>query len=217
MEVDPQRLFRFRFKAPGMSDNMSYFVLTDDIEKMRLFMKQHNFDPTLSCIDCVMLKDHEEDSEYMLEPFLLKSNCSSKIYTVMSNEHMIYECANEAASIMSSSSILGSTIIKGDIPIMKVISELVNELDHTYVLDHTLCDSDTGKPYSSAYEQYTKVGYPVVEYSKAWLTLYQEPAAYDDSALYESITGCVNKDYPMPFTLEMYVSYFAGLLTDSYN
>lgn len=217
MEVDPQRLFRFRFKSPGASDNMAYFVLTDDIEKMKLFLKQHNFDPVTSFVDCVMLKDHESDSEFMLEPFILKSNYSTKTYTIMSNEHMIYECANEVASIMSQSSIFGPTIIREDIPIMKVISELIQELDYTYVLDHTVCDSSTGKPYSSAYEQYTKVGFPSVEYSSAWLNLSHEPAAYDDSALYEAITSAVGKGYPLPFTLEMYVSYFVGLLTDSYN
>ena len=107
MEVDPQRLFRFRFKSPGMSDNMSYFVLTDDVEKMKLFLKQHNFDPFNSYVEPVMLKDHEGDSEFMLEPFILKSNYSPKWYTIMSNEHMIYECANQAASIMSNSLILG--------------------------------------------------------------------------------------------------------------
>lgn len=216
MEVDPQRLFRFRFKSPGMSDNMSYFVLTDDVEKMKLFLKQHNFDPFKSVVEPVMLKDHEDDSEFMLEPFILKSNYSPKWYTIMSNEHMIYECANQAASIMSNSLILGPNIIRDDIPIMKVISELINELDHTYVLDHTVCDSATGKPFSSAYEQYTKVGYPNVEYANT-LSLTDEPAAYDDSALYESITAAVGKGYPLPFTLEMYISYFAELLTDTYN
>lgn len=216
MEVDPQRLFRFRFKSPGMSDNMSYFVLTDDVEKMRMFLKQHNFDPFKSVVEPVMLKDHEDDSEFMLEPFILKSNYSPKWYTIMSNEHMIYECANQAASIMSNSLILGPNIIRDDIPIMKVISELINELDHTYVLDHTVCDAATGKPFSSAYEQYTKVGYPSVEYANT-LSLTDEPAAYDDSALYESITVAVGRGYPLPFTLEMYISYFAELLTDTYN
>lgn len=216
MEVDPQRLFRFRFKSPGMSDNMSYFVLTDDVEKMKLFLKQHNFDPFNSYVEPVMLKDHEGDSEFMLEPFILKSNYSPKWYTIMSNEHMIYECANQAASIMSNSLILGPNIIREDIPIMKVISELINELDHVYVLDHTVCDAATGKPFSSAYEQYTKVGYPCVEYANT-LSLTDEPAAYDDSALYESITHSVGRGYPLPFTLEMYISYFAELLTDTYN
>lgn len=198
-----------------MSDNMSHFVLTDDIEKMKLFLKQHNFDPILSTIDCVMLKDHEGDGEFMLEPFILKSNYSPKEYTIMSNEHMIYDCANEVASIMSGSLIFGPSIIRDDLPIMKVISELVNELDYTYVLDHTLCDV-SGNPYSSAYEQFTKVGYPSVEFANK-LSLIDDPASYDDSAIYEAITAAVGKGYPLPFTLEMYVSYFAGLLTDSYN
>ena len=127
MEIDPQRLFRFRFKSPGMSDDMSHYVLTDDIEKMRLFLAQHNFNPTDSFIDCVMFKDFESDTEYMLEPFILKSNYSPKIFTIMSTEHMIYECANEVASIMSQSLIFGPHIIREDIPIMKIISELVNE------------------------------------------------------------------------------------------
>lgn len=214
MEIDPQRLFRFRFKSPGMSDNMAYVVLTDDIEKMRLFLKQHNFDPLTSFVDCVMLKDHEDDTEYMLEPYMLKSNYSTKTYTIMSTEHMIYECANEVASLMSQSLIFGPTIIREDISIMKVISELIQELDYTYVLDHTVCDSSTGQPYSSAFEQYTKVGYPSAAYSTAWLNLSNEPAAYDDSALYESITAAVGRNQPLPFTLEMYVKYFAGLLTD---
>lgn len=213
MEVDSQRLFRFRFKSPGASDDMTYFVLTDDIEKMRLFLKQHNFDPMASFVDCVMLKDHEDDSEFMLEPFILKSNYSTKTYTIMSNEHMIYECANEVASILSQSLIFGSAIIREDVPIMKVISELINDLDYTYVLDHTVCDPSTGKPFSSACEQYTKVGFPIANHSNAWC----EPASYDDSALYEAITSAVGKEYPLPFTLEMYVSYFVGLLTDSYN
>lgn len=213
MEIDPQRLFRFRFKSPDVSDNMSYFVLTDDIEKMKLFLKQHNFNCVESFIDCVMLKDHEGDEEFMLEPFILKSNYSDKMYTIMSTEHMIYECANEVASIMSQSSIFGPSIIREDVPIMKVISELIQELDYTYVLDHTVCDSETGVPYSSAYEQYTKVGYPSPD---AWL-LSNEPATYDDSALYEAIIAAVGRGYPLPFTLEMYVSYFAGILTDSYN
>ena len=157
MEIDPMRLFRFRFKSPGMSDNMSYFVLSDDINKMRLFLKQHNFDPLDCCIDCVLLKDREGDSEFMLEPFLLKSNKTAKVYTIISTEHMIYECAKAVASEMSSSLIFGNSVIK-DLPIMNIISDLVQELDHVYVLDHTLCDAN-GKPYSSKYDQFTKVGF----------------------------------------------------------
>ena len=217
MEVDSQRLFRFRFKAPSMSDDLAYYVLTDDIEKMKLFLKQHNFNPLTSVIDCVMLEDCKDDDEYMLEPYTLKSNYSQKEYVIMSNEHMIYECAREMEKIMYDSLIFGSTIIRDDVPIMQVISKLINDLEHVHVLDYTLCDPETHEPYSDAYDQYTKCGFPNVDYNEAWLKLYGEPPAYDDSAMIESITYSIARESPLPFTLEMYVSYFVGLLTDTYN
>ena len=214
MEVDPQRLFKFRFKSPSMDDNIAYFVLTDDIEKMKLFLKQHNFDLSTAVVECVLLKDHEGDDEYMLEPFILKSNYSPKEYKIMSTEHMIYECGNRVAAKMSSSLIFGQTIVRDDVPLMKLISELIYKLDHVYVLDHTLCDPKTKKPYSDAYEQYTKCGY--YKYMPDAYKLENEPPTYDDAAIYESIEYSITRDHPLPFTLEMYVSYFAELLTDSY-
>lgn len=215
MEIDPTRLFRFRFKSPGMSDNMCYYVLTDDVEKMKMFLLQHGFNQADINVDVVWMKDHEDDGEYMLEPFMLKSNYSNKVYRIMSTEHLMNECANSVASIMSSSLVFGQWVIKNDIPIMQVISELVDQLDHTYVLDHTICDPETGKPYSSQYEKYTKCGFPDPDtYNNAYM--YEgEPAAYDDSALYESLTN-INRDHPLTFTLEAYISYFAELLTDQY-
>ena len=211
MEIDPRLLYRFRFQSPGMSDNLFHFVLTDDIEKMKMFLTQHNFQDTNPVVDYVKKDEHDDETEFMLRPFMLKSNSSDKIFHIMSTEHMMHECGNEIASRMSSALVFGPTIIREDVPIMKVISELINALDQTYVLDYTLCDPATGKPFSSAYEQYVKTGYRTTPYD--YLTLTE--ASYDDSALYETLTR-ISYDNPQPFTLEMYISYFAGLLTDSY-
>jgi hypothetical protein len=93
-------------------------------------------------------------------------------------------------------------------------TELINELDHVYVLDHTICDPETGKPYSSEYDKYTKCGFASA--SKYAYTADDDEVCYDDTSIYESLTN-INKDCVLPFTVEMYVSYFANLLTDSYE
>lgn len=211
MEVDPRRLFRFRFKSNGMTDNMAYFVLSDDINKVRLFLKQHNFKEVDSYIEPVLAEEHSGDDEFLLEPYIMKSNSSDKLYTVMTNEHMVYACASKVSGILSDSLVFGDEVIRDDIPIMKIISKLVHGLDHVYVLDHTLCDQD-GKPYSSSYDQYIKCGIPNPDYTDADL-----PTAYDDTGIYESMEYSIIKDKPLPFTIEAYVSYFADLLTDEYN
>ena len=215
MEINPERLFRFKFKSTSMPDRLAYFVITDDIDKMNMFLKQHNFDPASVVIDCVPLKEHESDGEFMLRPYIIKSNSSDKEYKIMTTEHMVYECGEQIASMMSNLLIFGDAVIRDDLPIMKIISDLVYNLDHVYVLDHTLYDKSSKQLYSSAWEQYTKVGYPEVSVENR-LTLQDTPASYDDSAIYESFSNSIGIDFPLPFTLEMYVSYFASLLTDEY-
>lgn len=216
MEVDNQVVYKFSFKSPGMSDNMAHFVLSNDLDKMRLFLKQHNFVSEDIIVECDLLKDHEGDDEFMLQQYLLKSNSSDKVYKIMTTEHLVYDCAQSLGSLLSSSLIFGTAITREDVPIMKFISELVFALDHVYILDHTLCDSE-GKPFSTSYDKYAKCGFPSTDLYDERYMLTDEPAGYDDSAIYESISTSVVIDKPLPFTIEMYVSYFASLLTDSYN
>lgn len=217
MNIDPDMLYRFRFKASGMSDNLAHFVLTEDPNKMMLFLKQHNFDLDMVNLDRVPLKDHEGDSEFMLEYFIMRSNYSDQVFKIMSTEHMIYDCGRYVADIMSSALVFGPEIIREDVPIMRVISELVNELDHVYIMDHTLTDPETHEPFSSNYERYTKIGYPTMSSMCELDKYYHEDCSYDDSGLYDSLLGSITKGYLLPFTVEAYVSYFASLLTDSYN
>lgn len=219
MEIinESDTLYRFRFKSPGMSDKLAHFVITDDLNKMRMFLIQHNFDLSKAIIENAPRKEHDGDGIFMLEEYILKSNYSDKIYKIMSNEKIIYDCAQAVGSIMSNSLVFGADVIRDDLPIMKAISELVNQLDHVYVLDHTLCDAN-GNPYSSAYDQYTKTGFPNPDtYCTDKLTMTKEPSEYDDNEIYNSISNNVGKGFPLPFTIEMYVSYFAELLTDKYN
>lgn len=213
MEIAPGHEYRFRFKSPGMSDNMAHYVLTKNPNDMKLFLTQHKFDDINTFIDVVMPTD--DDAEFHLEPFKMKSNYSDKIFTIMTTEHFVLDCANACADMMSTGLIFNCPhIIDDNIPIMKVISELINKLDHVYILDHTICDPETGEPYSSEYDKYTKCGFASA--SKYAYTADDDEVCYDDTSIYESLTN-INKDFVLPFTVEMYVSYFANLLTDSYE
>lgn len=215
MEVENTFWYRFRFKCKGMSDNMAHYVLSHNLEDIRLFLTQHAFNNKDTFIDIIPVDEKDDEREYELKPFMMKSNYSDKVFNVMSTTHFVEQCAESCADIISLNLIFNCPhIIDTTIPIMKVISKLIDDLDHTYVLDHTICDPETGRPYSSEAEKYTKCGY--VSASKYMYTADDDEVSYDDTAIYDSLTN-INRDYPMPFTIEMYVSYFANLLTDSYE
>ena len=220
MEIEEGTIMRFRFRSPNMKESLAHYVLTQDPEKMKMFLIQHNFDPTAAVIEYLPSEKHESDESCMLDTFMLKSNYSDKTYKIVSTEEMMWHCSEEIASIMSSSLVLGPAIIREEIPIFDIIADLISQLDHVYVLDKTICDPNTKKPYADKYEQICAVedvSYVHPEHDKIWMQAYGEPASYDDSSIYESFAESCEKDRPMPFTLEMYVSYFAGLLTDSYD
>ena len=215
MEVENTYWYRFRFKSKGMSDNMAHYVLSHNLDDIRLFLTQHAFNKMDTFIDTVPVDEKDDEREYELKPFMMKSNYSEKVFNVISTEHFMYECAQSCADTISLNLIFNCPhIIDDTIPIMRVISELISKLDHVYVLDHTICDPETGEPYSSQAEKYTKCGY--LSATKYGYTADDDEISYDDSSIYESLTN-INRDYPMPFTVEMYVSYFANLLTDSYE
>ena len=215
-DIDPNRLFRFRFKAQNMPDKMAHYVLTDDMNKMYAFLRQHNFDLSRTDIDIITLRENEVCDEHMLEQYMLKSNYSDQIYRIYTTEVFVCDCSQYVSSILSSSLVFNSEeIIRADVPLMTLISEMINDLDHTYILDHTVCDYD-GKPYSSNYERYTKVGFPNSEaFDKAYL--HDDETCYDDSGIYESMAAHISKYAPLPFTLEGYISFFTSMLTDSYT
>ena len=215
-DIDPNHLFRFRFKSHSMSDNMAYFVLSESYDTMIKFLKQHNFEIDESCIDIVDAEENRSNSEFLLEEYIFKSNYSDQLYKITTTEHLVYDCGEYVCDMISSALIFGSdTIVRQDIPIMVIISDLIFKLDHVYVMDHTLCNS-SGKPFSSAWEQFTKIGYPEVGLNER-LSLQDEPAAYDDTGIFNSVSASIGKGFPLPFTLECYISYFISLLTDSYN
>lgn len=215
-DIDPNRVFRFRFKAPRMSDRLAHFVLSDDIDKMESFLKQHNFDMALVDIEILPAEKYFAYDDHMLTEYQLKSNYSDYIYKIYTTEQLVCDCSQFVSSLISNSLIFHTDqIIRSDVPLMTFISEMVDKLDHVYVLDHTLCDQD-GKPYSSNYERYTKVGFPSDSKIGNKELLYSDETSYDDSAICESIGSHINTYTPLPFTLEAYISFFTSILTDSY-
>ena len=215
-DIDPNRLFRFRFKSQNMPDKMAHYVVTDDINKMYKFLKQHNFDISIADIDMIIPREYEIFDEHMLVEYMLKSNYSDQIYRIYTTEVFVCDCSQYVSSILSSSLVFNSEqIIRSDVPLMELISGMIQDLDHVYVLDHTVCDYD-GKPYSSNYERYTKVGFPN---SKSFDKMYMhdDETVYDDSGIYESMGSHISTYSPLPFTLEAYISFFTSLLTDSYT
>lgn len=214
-DIDPNKYFKFSFLSPGMSRNMAHFVLTDDINLMYLFLKQHNFDINEVEIEIVDRKEHEGDDEFLLSEVIAKSNYSDETFTLITTEHLVYDASNWVCSQLSSSLTLGPHIIRDDVKIMGVISELVNELPHVYVLDHTLVDPQTLQPFSDNYDRWTKVGIGCPGFPND--TYFHDDCAYDDSGIYESMTYSIIPGYHLPYTIEAYVSYFVSLLTDVYN
>ena len=188
--------------------SIKHTVYSEGIEPMKMFIKQHNFNPDI--IEHVEpVPEHAQAaSGSIIEPYTFKSKYSdSPSYTIYTTEDFVEEAINIVCADLAQSLMFGSLAIRTNIELFALVSDLIGELKYVYVLDHGLVDDETGELYSTDYEKYTK-RFDAFAYN-------QNDYGYDDSYIYDSLhAASLSDEHISPITLESYVTYFADMITD---
>ena len=208
---------RFDFQSINSKQRSSptkYRVVTDDFNKMMLFIRQHGFiNATPESLSVVDISDINRcpDHYNILTPYKFKSNFKDGIYTIMTTEGFVTYAIESAADDLNGCLLFGEAILRHDIEAFKTISNLISSLPHTRIFDYLLanekCVDDpailSSQEIASMRREYlTKINAPCEDYG-----------AYET---FESLHDSVNTDEVMPITLECYTSGFVEMMTDEY-
>lgn len=188
--------------------SMKQTVYSEGIEPMKMFIKQHNFNPDIIEHIEAVPEHGQAVPGAIIEPYTFKSKYSDSIsYTIYTTEDFVEEAINKVCAELADSLMFGSLAIRTNIELFSLVSDLIGELKFVYVLDHGLVDDETGELYSVDYEKYTK-NFDAFTYN-------QNEYGYDDSYIYDSLhAASLSNDHISPITLEAYVAYFADMVTD---
>ena len=205
MEVNDV-IFRFQFRSKAANASyLTYTVYSYKREDMLLFLKQHNFDLNHVHVDILEIAGEDFNENDILQPYLFGTNSSEDVYTIMSTISIVDDCILNTAQTLANTLLFGPPIIRTDIELFRVINDLINELPHVYILDHTLIDETNDSMYSPDHSKYIK----------SWDGETPDPG--DDVYVIESLYNCSILQEIQPITMEGYVSNFTSMMVDEYN
>lgn len=177
-------------------------VYSEDINLIHQFLYQHNFDINNSPIEMVSDEHANEDAldRYSLKIRKFQSNEDKQIHEVATSDHLMELAVDYVTNELGTFLLFGPTIIRKDIQVIQIASDILESLPCTQILDHLLMDDDSvGDPYDTSWMIVSKT---LEEFaaSKDWDNC-------DLSYLYEMIDRECDNDI-MPITLEAYVKSF---------
>ena len=208
---------RFDFQAINKKQKSSpnrYRVVTDNFNKMMLFLKQHGFTDaspeSLKIIDIADINRYP-DHYNILHPYLFKSNYTDDIYTIMTTEGFVTYAIDNAANDLNGCLLFGEAILRHDIEVFKTISKLISSLPHTHIFDYLLANEQCVDDPASLVSQ------EIAAMRRDYLAKICAPCEdYGSYETFESLHDSVNTDEIMPITLECYTSSFVEMMTDEY-
>lgn len=202
-------IYSLKIDAPG-ADGMYIRVSSYDINMIYQFINTHL---TPEAIDYIKAYDGlyipsevtDDLEDNMLRIYYFKDNSNKNTYAIPSSKAIIEEVATIISSALSNVETFGSIIMDKNIPILKVLSELINDLNLGFVLEEQLCDMSE-EDRDQAYQ------YKISQSSQS-----SEQYDFDDGVIFNemaSIIDGITDDKIMPFTIKGYVSGFTQLLYD---
>lgn len=192
--------------APNEETSIPTRVWSYDIDKVNLFMKQHNFDP-LNVRRYVIPGCDADRFTYVTQPdaelFIahFKSNKSNDEINIITSDAILDDITRALADDMVDMLMFGSIVTRDDVAIIKEIFDSIEQLNHAEICDWDLVADDIVDRY---YDEDYYLGisqYPIIP---------REPA--DTNSVYDSLFSDRNNNYFQPFTIEAYVHYFVNYI-----
>ena len=116
--------------------NVDRTVYSKSYDDMILFMKQHGF-TCFNQIKQVSIDDYYNNKFSQLKIRRFKSNKSDEIINIITSDNILLDLIEYTANEIETVSMFASSIIADfDVPIIKIINDLVFSLRYTYILDH---------------------------------------------------------------------------------
>lgn len=215
--TDSDILFKFQF-APLKTNKpgFSFKIYTQNQNMMELFLSQHNFDRDHVYIECISITQIPETElnkleDSILKVFRFKSNSSTELFHIITTDFLVSNAIDQTCSELSETLLLGPPSLRTDIEILNLVNELLNELPHVYILDHSLIDGDSGNldeienenRYTNRVGSHLYDGFMLAE-------------GCSDSLIYDSMYDSSSSGEVQPITIESYVNAFSTLLVDKY-
>lgn len=207
--------FKFEFTSIHNNiKNMNYYVLSENIEDIKLFLLQHNFTnvPQEAITLIEKSKTGKYDGNNILEPYRFRSNKSTEVFTVMTCWKFVEEAVSNLSADLNQFMLFGESIIRRDVEIFKLIGDLVNDIDHAHVVDFSLCDPDD-------IDEAILNGKDIMELHGKYKQIIGAPTEDSDMVMtYESLFESINDDdMILPITIECYINNFMEMMIDVFN
>lgn len=209
--------FKFEFMSAASRSPMKFYVVSNTLEDMHLFMSQHGFSNVDDKI--TMLPENEfipsKDGCHLLSIHRFASNAKPGIFNVMTTEDFITRAIENISNDLADHSIFGEAILRNDIEFIKMICKLMDKLPHMFIADYALADESlmfdrmdekNGKSALMELAEYRKRGEGPTEDNESQLYqqgLYDAAPDKDTNSIY-------------PITIEGYISTFTELMIDCY-
>lgn len=210
MEVSNEDvIYSLKIDAPG-ADDKHIRVSSTDISMIHKFINTHL---TPEAVDYIEVYDGlyipSEITDYLddnkLRMYYFRDNSNTHTYAIPSSRSIVEEVATIVSSTLSEHETFGNVIMNKSIPIIKVLSELINDLSFGFILEEQTCDMSE----DDRDEQYQ---YRVNKCSQE-----NDTYDFDDGVIFnemEAVLSDITDDKIMPFTIKGYVSGFTQLLYD---
>lgn len=211
-------IFDFGFCSQYNNANhkiFEYHVYSTSMDDIKIFLNQHSFPSYCTDFVKVVTLDDVGVSEYnisQLRHYLFRSNKHpGENYDIVTSYKFIQEAIEHVGQLLSDSLTFGTPAVRTEIEIFKIINDLVDQLPHATVLDHTLIDGDSGQAYSNDWERYlskfakvTNIDEYTLQYSVNTDMIIESILDDSEMTTYEI----------QPITLESYVKYFTIMMVD---
>lgn len=122
-----------------------YYVWSHQKYMVEMFMKQHYLDD--SKVRWIVfpweeLEDHLDEvrEEYLLDRYLMGSNDTGIIYTIITSDEFIELALNNLCDALTSMLTFGPCALRGDLEAIDEIIRLINDLPYTYVYDGEIAE-----------------------------------------------------------------------------
>ena len=209
--------YRFEFTSSSSRSSMKYYVLSNNMDDMNMFLSQHGFRDVNDSITIISPEQYKtKDATHVLSIHSFASNKDHAIYHVMTCEDFVTRALENVANDLSDHSIFGEAILRSDIEFIKMAVKDLGKLRHAFIMDFRLADESLlfnheendgykGTMMEMITEYKNRIGAPTEDTgSQAILQ-----SLYDASP--DADTNCI-----YPITVEAYVSTFTELMVDCY-
>ena len=211
--------FKFTFTSGSSRSSMKYYVLSESMDDMNLFLKQHGFHNANEAIQ-ILPEEQFKSADYsrILRICKFKSNHKPETFYLMTTEDLVSRAFENISNDLSDHSIFGEAILRTDVEFLKIIGSLIGKLEHGFVMDFNLADESMLFNSLENDNQYKNQIMSMIEEYKNRIGAPTEDVGSQTilQSLYDSCpdrdTGCI-----YPITIECYVSTFTELMVDCYN